>query len=121
MSPRRIQKHHQFMVSYTRLLVSGLRKPVFAYLTTLSFSSILVCSLGIWYFEVPVNPKISDLFDALYYSVTIMTGVGLGDLVPLSFGGRTLSMAMMLLGTGIFVCFTASLASILVDLERKQL
>jgi voltage-gated potassium channel len=120
MSPRRLQKHHRFMVSYSLLLLRGLRKPVFTYLTTLSFTTILVCSAGIFFFESAQNPEINSLFNALYYSVTVMTGVGLGDLAPVTVAGKVLSMAMMLLGTAIFVCFTASLASILVDLERKK-
>lgn len=108
------------MVSYTRLLFRGLKKPVFAYLTTLSFTAILLCSFGVYFFESKSNPQFEGLFDSFYYSVTVMTGVGLGDLAATTFGGRILSMGMMLLGTAIFVCFTASLAGVLVDLERKD-
>lgn len=108
------------MVSYSQLLIRGLKKPVFVYLTTLSFTAILLCSFGIFFFESGHNPKIEGLFNSLYYSVTVVTGVGLGDIAPVTVAGKILSMAMMLLGTAIFVCFTASLASVLIDMEIKN-
>ncbi len=118
-----LKKHHQFMWSFTKSLLVGLKRPVFVYLFTLSISMVFVCSLGVYYVERGVNTNITNLFDAFYYAVTIMTGVGLGDIAPVTVWGRTLSMLMMLLGTAIFVCFTAVLAvSILeAELEHKKL
>ncbi len=112
-----IRGHHTFMVSFTRSLLKGLFRPVFAYLVTLSLTLIAFCSLGIYFLERQTNPGIASIFDAAYYSVTIMTSVGLGDIVPVTTGGRILSMAMMLSGTAIFVSFTATLAAVILEIE----
>ena len=97
--------------------MKGLFRPVFAYLVTLSLTVIACCSVGIYYLERHTNPGIASILDAAYYSVTIMTSVGLGDIVPMTIGGRILSMMMMLLGTGIFVSFTAVLSAVILEIE----
>jgi voltage-gated potassium channel len=112
-----IRKHHRFMIGYTNSLVRALWRPVFTYLMTLSFTVILLCSFGIYYFEEAANERINGFFDAAYYSVTVMTGVGLGDIAPVTTAGRALSMAMMLLGTAIFVSFTAVLSVTIMEIE----
>ncbi len=112
-----IRKHHRFMLSYTGSLVRALWRPVFTYLLTLSFTVMLICSFGIFYFEEATNGNINSFFDAAYYTVTVMTGVGLGDIAPVTTGGRALSMAMMLLGTAIFVSFTAVLSVTIMEIE----
>lgn len=108
------------MWSFTRSLVSSLRRPVFSYLTTASFTAIGLFSIAIYALERESNPAITSLFDALYLSVTLMTGVGLGDLAPVTTAGRALAMAMMLVGTAIFVCFTGALAASILELELRH-
>jgi voltage-gated potassium channel len=115
-----IRKHHTFMVRFTGSLLKALWRPVLVYLLTLSFTVIFLCSVGIYYLERDVNEKIQTLFDAAYYSVTVMTGVGLGDLAPVTVAGRILSMAMMLLGTAIFVSFTAVVSAAILEIEMNQ-
>ncbi len=46
-----------------------------------------------------------------------MTGVGLGDITPVTFYGKILSILMMLAGTAIFVCFTAVLSAVVLEIE----
>ncbi len=115
-----IRKHHKFMVRFTGSLLKAIWRPVFTYLLTLSFTVIFLCSVGIYILEHPENKNITTLFDAAYYSVTVMTGVGLGDIAPVTIGGRALSMAMMLLGTAIFVCFTAVLSVTILEIEMDE-
>jgi voltage-gated potassium channel len=117
---KKIHHHHRMMLSLTRALLLGFKRPIFLYLTTLSFTLISVVSVGIYFFEKGMNPQILNLFDALYYTVTITTGVGLGDISPISIGGRLLSMGMMLLGTALFVSFTACLATSLLEHELEH-
>ena len=105
------------MVSFTRSLLRGLFRPVFAYLLTLSLTLMAGCSAGIYFLERFKNPGITSFLDAAYYTVTIMTSVGLGDIVPVTTGGRILSMAMMLSGTALFVSFTAILSAVILEIE----
>ncbi len=112
-----IRKHHGHMISLTKTLIMSLKRPIFLSLTTLSFTLIGLSSLGIFFLEAELNPQINTWLDAAYYAVTITTGVGLGDISPMTMGGRLLSMAMMLMGTAIYVTFTASLATVLLQSE----
>ena len=75
------------------------------------------CSVGIYFLEREANPGITSFLDAAYYAVTIMTSVGLGDIVPVTTGGRILSMLMMLTGTALFVSFTAVFSAVILEIE----
>lgn len=114
------RRHHRFMWTFTKSLLGSLRRPVFVYLVTLSLTAIFLCSVMIYFFEHGSNPQVQTLFDAFYYSVTITTGVGLGDIVPTTILGRVLSILMMLLGTAIFVSFTAVLSVTLLEIELEH-
>jgi voltage-gated potassium channel len=119
---KRVYHHHKFMIGSTLRLLRELRRPIFLYLSALSFSTIALSSGLMFFLERQVNPKLSTYFDALYFSVTTMTGVGYGDVVPVTTLGRVLAMAMMLGGTALFVVFTATLATLLLehDFELAQ-
>lgn len=63
------------------------------------FSIVFVYSGFIYQIEHQVNPDVfGDFFDAIYFSVVTMTTVGFGDVVPLSEGGRFLTLLMILTG-----------------------
>jgi len=115
-----LKKHHDFMWSFTKSFLFSLKRPVFAYLLTLSTSIILLCSGLIYYFEAGQNPRLETPFDGLYYSVTVMTGVGFGDIAPITTAGRILTIGMMLLGTAIFVCYTAVLSVSILEIEMSH-
>ncbi|RLJ71228.1 voltage-gated potassium channel [Hydrogenivirga caldilitoris] len=53
------------------------------------------------------NPRVQDLFDALYLVVITMTTVGYGDITPVTWEGKVLSM---LLGAGGLFLFSMSIA-----------
>ncbi|MDQ7038424.1 MAG: ion transporter [Aquificota bacterium] len=55
------------------------------------------------------NPNVKDLFDALYLVVITMTTVGYGDITPITWEGRFLSM---LLGMGGLFLFSMTIATI---------
>ena len=115
-----VRKHHALMWDYSKGLMLGLGRPVFLYLITASFSLMAFFSVGFYAAERGVNPEISSLLDSLYYVVTVMSGVGLGDIVPKTGLGRVLSMVMMLVGTGLFVSFTAVLSTLLWEIETGR-
>ncbi|MGL5804567.1 MAG: ion transporter [Xenococcaceae cyanobacterium] len=66
------------------------------------FSIIFVYSGLIYQIEHSVNPQsFANFFDAIYFSIVTMTTVGFGDVIPLSEGGRLMTLLMIL--TGVFL------------------
>ncbi|MGK7876067.1 MAG: ion transporter [Xenococcaceae cyanobacterium] len=72
---------------------------IFARILLILFSIIFVYSGLIYQVEHIANPAaFNNLFDAIYFSIVTMTTVGFGDITPLSQGGRTLTLLMILTG-----------------------
>ncbi len=115
-----ILHHHKLMWSFTQALLESLKRPVFLYLTTASFSVITLGALLFFWVETETNEKVPRFFDALYYSVTVTTGVGLGDITPVTDLGKLISMGLMLVGTAIYVSFTASLSVSIFEIELQH-
>lgn len=59
----------------------------------------LVLGIAIVPMEAGSSGKIDNLFDGLYWSVTTLSGVGYGDYVPVTFGGKIIAMVLQLVGT----------------------
>lgn len=105
------------MVSFSSVLAGSIRRPAFLFLLVATFSMMGLGAVVIYSLESELNVKMPTLFDALYFVVTTMTGVGFGDIVPVTRLGRLFSMMLMMLGTAIFVCFTAFLSTLLIEAE----
>jgi voltage-gated potassium channel len=105
------------MLDFTSSFLRSLRRPVFFYLATLAISVQVVFAFLFYQAEVGHNPAVDSYFDSLYYTVNVMTSVGLGDIHPITFLGRVVSMLMMLSSTVIFVCFTGVLAASILEIE----
>lgn len=115
------KKHHRMMWNFTNAFVRSLSRPVFAYLMTLAFTLQAIFALFFYLAEAGTNERVHSFFDSLYFTVTVMTGVGLGDISPVTSLGRFIAMLMMLAGTAIFVTFTGVLAASILEVESKQL
>lgn len=87
---------------------------VFLFFNTIAF--MFLSSLIFFGLEGDVNPQVPDLFEAFYFTVTTMTGVGFG----ITRSGKILSMFMMVGGTGIFISFTAVLATLILQTEEHR-
>lgn len=117
---RTIHGHHRFMLSFSRAVLRGLRRPIFVYLYFATGTLIALVSLAFWGIEHGSNPAMTEWFDALYFTVTTLTGVGFGDVVPVTRLGKVLAMLTMLGGTALFVAYTAVLASSILDIELRM-
>ncbi len=63
------------------------------------FSLVFIYSGTIYQIENKANPDVFDnFFDALYFSIVTMTTVGFGDIIPLSTGGKIVTILMILSG-----------------------
>ena len=63
--------------------------------------------------------QIESFGDALWWAAALVTTVG-SDLNPVTTGGRIVSFALMLYAIGVFSYFIGSIASVLVESDRKQ-
>ncbi len=104
-------------MGYTRKFLESLKRPVMLYLVTLSITAQLFFAAIFYWAEVDYNSKLVTFFDSIYFTVTLMTSVGLGDIVPVTLLGRGLAIVMMLAGTAIYVCFTAVLAAMILEAD----
>ena len=68
--------------------------------------------------DVP-GSQIKSFGDALWWAAALVTTVG-SDLNPATTGGRIVSFLLMLYAIGVFSYFIGSIASILVEFDRKQ-
>lgn len=115
-----LRKHHELMWAFTSSVLRSFKRPVFVYLVTLALTAQLGFAFAFFHVEDGSNPAVRTYFDSLYFTVTLMTGVGLGDIHPVTSLGRALSMVMMLSGTIIFVTFTAVLAASILQIESEH-
>ncbi|MDZ4772296.1 MAG: potassium channel family protein [Planctomycetota bacterium] len=113
-----MKSHHGFMKAYARALIDKLTGPGAVFLVSCSISMTCAIATLFRWIEHDANPNVTDWFDSLYFTVTTMTGVGFGDIVPVTHGGRVVSMLAMLAGTAIFAGFTALIASAIFETDR---
>lgn len=83
------------------------------------FLLIVILGLGLILpiVEAGARAKIVTAWDGIYFAVTTVTGVGYGDLVPISDAGRVIAMLLQTLGV---VLFGAIVASVSVEILRYQ-
>ncbi len=117
---KKVHSHHKFMWKYLMEVFWALTRPAMVFLFFMSVSVLILCASGFYYFELGHNPKVITFLDAFYYSVTIFTGVGLGDIFPVTTHGRIISMVMMIVGTGIYVSLTAVIATTIMTIETTK-
>jgi len=117
---KHIKHHHDFMWRYLIALLKSFLRPSTIFLFFLSTTMIFI-SAGLFYFlEKGENPHLLSFLDSVYFTVTTTTGVGFGDITPISNAGKILAMFMMIIGTGFFVSFTAIIATSLMDIEKQR-
>lgn len=59
-----------------------------------------------------------EWIDALFFAVTTISTVGYGDITPQTTPGKLVTMVYIMLGLGVFVAATSSVAEVL--LKRRQ-
>jgi voltage-gated potassium channel len=67
-----------------------------------------------------IDPAFDTYPEALWFSVTTVTTVGYGDIVPESGAGRLVATALMLTGLGLIPLITSVVVSILVQQRSRE-
>ena len=68
--------------------------------------------------EGNINGSVNTYFDALWWSYCTTTTVGYGDITPVTFVGRIIAMAAMVVGTGIFITSLGLFTELLLENEN---
>lgn len=74
-----------------------------------------------FWLERGINAQVTSFLDSLWWSVSTVTTVGYGDVVPITPVGRVVGMGLMIFGTALFSAFTALFASVLLMPELEEI
>jgi voltage-gated potassium channel len=66
------------------------------------------------------NAKITNFPDAVWWSISTVTIVGYGDIVPSSMAARIMGMFLMVVGIGVMTAFISQVSATLVESRLKQ-
>jgi voltage-gated potassium channel len=88
-------------------VLSSKRFELYLLLIAVSFATFMGGAI-MYIFEGHKNPKIANLFDAIYWSLITISTVGYGDITPVSQEGKILTMVLIVFGIG-FISFATSI------------
>lgn len=66
------------------------------------------------------NAQITSFSDAVWWSISTVTTVGYGDIVPNSIAGRIMGMGLMVVGIGVMAAFISQVSATLVESRMKR-
>jgi len=106
---------------FWRQVAKVIRNPIFLVLTLIGNSVLLLSALLFYLFESGRNPKVNEIWDALWWAFVTITTVGYGDIVPVTAAGRVVAVSLMMTGGVLFLSFVALLSSAFIELEFLEL
>ncbi len=87
----------------------------------ITVSVILVGAFSVFLLEIgTANTQIHNFSDAVWWSLSTVTTVGYGDIVPHSFAGRLIGMFLMVIGIGVMTAFISQVSAALVESRMRQ-
>lgn len=96
------------------------REELFLFLTV-ALILIFLSAVGVYHFEHESQPEaFASIFHSLWWAVVTLTGVGYGDVYPITLGGRTFTFFVLLIGLGLIAVPTGLFASALVQARDEQ-
>jgi len=73
---------------------------------------VFISTIAIYLFENNSSGgHVRHLYDAFYWSIVTISTVGYGDITPITFGGRLVTIALILTGLGVLSFFTSIIVS----------
>jgi voltage-gated potassium channel len=91
-----------------------LRGAVLMIVTTAVILAVIAAVL-----ERLIDPAFQTMGEALWFTVSTVTTVGYGDIVPESTGGKLVASGLMLLGLGLIPILTSVVVSILISQRSR--
>ena len=82
---------------------------------------LYLSAVGIYYFENEVQPEqFKSVFHSLWWSVTTLTTVGYGDMLPITAGGKVFTFVVLMIGLGIVAIPAGLVASALSQARLEE-
>jgi voltage-gated potassium channel len=115
----KLLRYSRAVARFTRALRS-IREELILFLIA-SVLLIYLASIGIYYFEHPVQPEtFKSVPHSMWWAVATLTTVGYGDIYPITLGGRLFTTIILFIGLGIIAIPTGLLASALSDAANER-
>jgi len=95
-----------------------LKETHMVWIATLLGTVLGVGSVAFYYFEHLVNPYVETVYDGFWFMSETMTNTGIGEVYPMTSGGRIVGILSMFFGAIIFGLFVAFIASYLVNKKK---
>lgn len=109
------------LVQFSKKLLTLFKQPIFLALTLFGNTVIMVSASLFYFLERGSNPHVHSFLDTLWWSVSTVTTVGYGDVIPLTPIGRIVGIATMIIGTALFWSFTALFAEAMLSRELSEI
>lgn len=114
--PLRLLRLLSLVRTFHQFAGSALRGRVLMYVTSYGTVLVLIASLAVLDAEQnAAHSEIHSFGQALWWACATITTVGYGDVVPVTFAGRLVGVALMLGGIGIIATVAGTLSSWLVQ------
>jgi voltage-gated potassium channel len=97
----------RYINSIVRNIWSLILSKEFIGLSIIGNTVIFIFASIFFHLEFGINPHVHGFIDALWFAFSTVTTVGYGDITPQTYIGKVLGIFMMLVGTALFVTFTA--------------
>lgn len=92
-------------------------------MTAVSIITVLIIifsSISILMVETTPESNIKTADDAMWWTFETITTVGYGDKYPVTGEGRLIGVVVMVSGVGLFGTYTAYIASLFLDVAKKE-
>ena len=105
---------------FSRSLSRILKETHMALIVTLLGIVLLGGSSVFYHLEQQANPTVNTFYDSFWFISEVMTNTGIGEVYPMTSGGRAVGIFAMFAGAIIFGLFVAFIASHLVRTKNKE-
>ena len=89
---------------------------------TISFFVVYIFSVLIYVLEHKAQPdKVANMFNAFWLTFVTVTTLGYGDIIPITTGGRALTILFVVFSVGIVIMPSSVLKAHLMEKRREEM